>query len=102
MRKPIPTAAALAALLALAGCASTGAGTASGPVVDVSGADVATRTLDNGDVLEEYRVAGQLRMVKITPPRGAPYYLYDRDGDGALDRDDADELPQTYWKLFSW
>lgn len=89
-------AAALAATLALAGCASTGA------PVDVSGAEVATRTLDNGDVLEEYRVAGQLRMVKITPLRGAPYYLYDRDGDGALDRDDADKLPQTYWKLFSW
>ena len=41
-------------------------------------------------------------MVKITPARGAPYYLYDRDGDGALDRDQADDIPQTYWKLFSW
>ncbi len=99
MHKPILTTAALAAAFALAGCASTGA---TGAPVDVSGADVATRTLDNGDVFEEYRVAGQLRMVKITPLRGAPYYLYDRDGDGALDRDDADKLPQTYWKLFSW
>ena len=96
MHTPIPTAAALAAILALAGCASTGA------PVDVTGAEVASRTLDNGDLFEEYRVAGQLRMVKITPVRGAPYYLYDRDGDGALDRDDADKLPQTYWKLFSW
>ena len=25
-----------------------------------------------------------------------------RDGDGALDRDQADDIPQTYWKLFSW
>jgi hypothetical protein len=100
MRKPIKTAAALAAVLALAGCA-TGGATAGAPV-DVSGADVAVRTLDNGDKLEEYRVAGQLRMVRITPVRGAPYYLYDRDGDGALDRDDADKVPQTYWKLFSW
>lgn len=100
MHTPIPTAAALAALLILAGmlggCASTGA------PVDVSGAEVASRTLENGDTLDEYRVAGQLRMVKITPVRGAPYYLYDRDGDGALDRDQADDLPQTYWKLFSW
>ena len=96
MHKPIPTAVALAAILALAGCASTGT------PVDVTGADVATRTLANGDVLEEYRVAGQLRMVRITPVRGPAYYLYDRDGDGALDRDDADKLPQTYWKLFSW
>jgi len=97
MRLPILSATVLAALLSVAGCASTG-----GAPVDVSGADVATRTLANGDTFEEYRVAGQLRMVKITPVRGAPYYLYDRDGDGALDRDDADKLPQTYWKLFSW
>lgn len=101
MRKPFTSAPLLAAsvLLAgasLAGCASTGA------PVDVSGAEVAKRDLGNGDTLEEYRVAGQLRMVKITPARGAPYYLYDRDGDGALDRDDADKVPQTYWKLFSW
>ncbi|UNK58958.1 DUF2782 domain-containing protein [Pseudoxanthomonas daejeonensis] len=93
---PILTAAAVAAALFMGGCASTGA------PVDVNGADVATRTLENGDTFEEYRVAGQLRMVKITPLRGAPYYLYDRDGDGALDRDDADKVPQTYWKLFSW
>ena len=53
-------------------------------------------------VIEEYRVGGQLRMVKITPLRGPAYYLYDRDGDGALDRDDRDDLPQVYWKLFQW
>ena len=86
-------------LLALAGCATLGAGS---PPVDVKGADVTRKAMDNGDTIEEYRVAGQLRMVKITPARGAPYYLYDRDGDGALDRDDAERLPQTYWKLFSW
>ncbi|AKC86919.1 DUF2782 domain-containing protein [Pseudoxanthomonas suwonensis] len=96
MRLPILSAAVLAALLS-AGCATQG-----GAPVDLTGAEVAVRTLDNGDVLEEYRVGSQLRMVKITPVRGAPYYLYDRDGDGALDRDDADKLPQTYWKLFSW
>jgi hypothetical protein len=101
MRKPLPALPALVASLALAlaglaGCASSGA------PVDVSGAEVAKRDLGNGDTLEEYRVGGQLRMVKITPARGAPYYLYDRDGDGALDRDQADDLPQTYWKLFSW
>ncbi|UWX04116.1 DUF2782 domain-containing protein [Pseudoxanthomonas sp. NC8] len=100
MRTPIRTLVTLAAALALTSCATTGA-TGATPV-DVSGADVATRTPENGDRFEEYRVAGQLRMVKITPVRGAPYYLYDRDGDGALDRDEADKLPQTYWKLFSW
>ena len=101
MRKPPRSAPVLLLSLALvaglpAGCASSGA------PVDVTGAEVATRDLGNGDTLEEYRVGGQLRMVKITPARGAPYYLYDRDGDGALVRDQADDIPQTYWKLFSW
>lgn len=100
MRPPILTAATLLAVLALAACA-TAPGRADAPV-DLTGAEVATRTLDNGDIVEEYRVGTQLRMVKITPAAGPAYYLYDRDGDGALDRDDADELPQTYWKLFSW
>ena len=101
MRQPFLTAAVLLASLALAACA-TAPGAGDAPPVDLAGAEVATRTLDNGDVVEEYRVGGQLRMVKITPARGAPYYLYDRDGDGALDRDQADDIPQTYWKLFSW
>ena len=93
--------AAVVATLALAACAST-PGASDAPPVDLAGAEVASRTLDNGDVVEEYRVGTQLRMVRITPVRGPAYYLYDKDGDGALDRDDADKLPQTYWKLFSW
>jgi len=99
MRKPITIAAALAASLLLAGCATTGGADAP---VDVSGAEVASRVLENGDRMDEYRVGGQLRMVRITPVRGPAYYLYDRDGDGTLDRDDADNLPQVYWKLFQW
>ena len=70
---------------------------------DVSNLPAVTiRRQDNGDTVQEYRIGGQLRMVKVTPPRGPSYYLYDRDGDGALDRDQADDIPQTYWKLFSW
>ncbi|MCD7099885.1 DUF2782 domain-containing protein [Stenotrophomonas sp. MMGLT7] len=86
-------------LLMLAGCASTGG--LGAPPVDVSGADVATRTMDNGDTVEEYRVAGQLRMVKVTPSRGAPYYLYDKNGDGRMDND-KDGVSPVYWKLYSW
>ena len=96
MCMPTLSAAALAATILLAGCATTGA------PVDLKDAEVAQRTLDNGDTYEEYRVGGQLRMVKISPARGPAYYLYDRDGDGALDRDDRDDLPQVYWKLFQW
>lgn len=101
MRPLVPPAAALLASIALAACATI-PGQADAPPIDLAGAEVASRTLDNGDVIEEYRVGTQLRMVKITPVRGQAYYLYDRDGDGALDRDDTDKLPQTYWKLFSW
>ncbi len=86
-------------LLMLAGCASTGG--LGAPPMDVSGADVATRTMDNGDTVEEYRVAGQLRMVKVTPSRGAPYYLYDKNGDGRMDND-KDGVSPVYWKLYSW
>jgi len=86
--------------LALAGCAS-GAGGADAPPMDMSGAEVAQRTLDNGDVVEESRVSGQLRMVKVTPARGAPYYMYDRNGDGRMDSN-KDGVSPVYWKLYSW
>ncbi|MDV3470119.1 DUF2782 domain-containing protein [Stenotrophomonas sp. C3(2023)] len=89
----------LASLLLLAGCATTGG--ADAPPVDVRGAEVAERTMDNGDMVQEYRVSGQLRMVKVTPSRGAPYYLYDRNGDGRMDND-KDSVSPVYWKLYSW
>jgi len=61
----------------------------------------AVRTEDNGDVVTEYRVQGQLRMVKIVPVRGPTYYLADRDGDGRMDPAKG-ETPTTWFKLFSW
>ena len=41
------------------------------------------------DTVEEYRVNGQLYMVKVTPPHGVPYYLYDDQGQGNFDRRDS-------------
>jgi hypothetical protein len=35
--------------------------------------------------IEEYRVNGQLYMIKVTPKVGKPYYLTDTDGDGSLE-----------------
>lgn len=84
----------------LAGCAS-GSDREDTYPVDVSGAQISTRSGENGDMLYEYRVAGQLRMIKVQPTRGLPYYLYDRDGDGRMDNP-KDEVPVVYWKLFSW
>lgn len=36
-----------------------------------------------GETIEEYRVGGQLYMMKITPKHGVPYYLHREDQDGA-------------------
>ncbi|MGY0505784.1 DUF2782 domain-containing protein [Luteimonas sp. e5] len=81
-------------LVLLAACASH-------PPQPPEGAELAVRTEANGDVIEEYRVGGVLRMVKITPVRGVPYYLVDRNGDGRLDQRPHD-LPAVYYKLYSW
>ena len=64
-------------------------------------ADRHIRTESNGDVVEEYRVGGLLRMVKITPARGVPYYLIDRNGDGRFEPPQG-VLPPVYFKLYSW
>jgi hypothetical protein len=36
------------------------------------------------DRVEEYRIKGQLYMIKITPPHGRPYFLVDHRGDGQM------------------
>lgn len=94
----------IAPLLALAGCASLGSAQ-NDPGMDLADAQVAVRTEPNGDVIEEYRLAGQLRMVKVTPSRGPAYYLMDENGDGRLDRSKGvgeKEISPVYWKLYGW
>ena len=56
-------------------------------------------------VVHEYRINGQLYMVKIIPSRGYPYYLMDADGDGLLESrynqiDPALLVPR--WMIFRW
>jgi hypothetical protein len=87
---------ALAAALALAGCATAA------PETMLDDAVSNTRTEANGDVITEYRVGGALRMVKVEPSRGPTYYIYDRNGDGVVNESDARDGPLTYYKLFSW
>jgi hypothetical protein len=54
--------------------------------------------------ITEYRVNGQLYMVKIQPKNAPPYYMYDRDGDGEFDSRSTDptniSVPQ--WILMRW
>jgi hypothetical protein len=90
----------LLALGLLAGCASV---PADDPTRALTDADVMTRTLENGDVVSEYRVAGLLRVVKIVPKTGVTYYLTDDDNDGRLDhrRGDGPVTPVQY-RIFSW
>lgn len=55
-------------------------------------------------VIEEYRVNGQLRFIKITPSIGNPYYMVDMDGDGVLEtrNDDFANPPINQWILLEW
>jgi len=57
-----------------------------------------------GDRYDEYRLHGQLYMIKITPRIGKPYYLVARDRDGKFERhNDLDKgfvIPQ--WVILSW
>ncbi|MGA7983129.1 MAG: DUF2782 domain-containing protein [Chromatiaceae bacterium] len=52
----------------------------------------------------EYRVHGQLYMVKVKPVVGPSYYMLDTNGDGVLDTQQNrvwnNAVPQ--WLLFSW
>lgn len=39
--------------------------------------------------VEEFRAAGKLYMIKVTPKIGAPYYLVDQRGDGKFARQES-------------
>ena len=55
--------------------------------------------------IEEYRVNGNLYMVKVTPKVGPVYYLLDMDGDGNMEtrtRGIRDDMSVPQWVLFSW
>lgn len=55
-------------------------------------------------VIEEYRVNGRLRFIKITPSVGNPYYMVDTDGDGVLEtrEDNFSNPPINQWILLEW
>lgn len=54
---------------------------------------------------EEYRINGNLYMVKVTPAIGPSYYLLDQDGDGQMDTNMSeiyDNFVVPQWVIFSW
>ena len=75
------------------------------PPVGKEGAPTVTiRTTEDGDVIEEYRTAGKVTMVHVTPKVGVPYYLYDDDHNGRLDRSDAEkgDVKPVYYTIYEW
>ena len=65
---------------------------------------VTIRTTDAGDVVEEYRQGGAVYMVHVRPKNGVPYYLYDDDRNGRLDRSDAEtgDVSPVYYTVYEW
>lgn len=64
-----------------------------------------TITETETEVIYEYRINGQVYMVKVDPIAGPPYYFFDHNGDGELDIHTpgppaAQSVQQ--WLLFSW
>jgi hypothetical protein len=57
-------------------------------------------------MVEEYRLGGQIYMVKITPKGGIPYYYIDTDGDGKLeldmDQQALNPVQPVHWKVLEW
>jgi len=56
--------------------------------------------------IEEYRVNGQLYMIKVTPKNAPAYFLLDKDGDGTMETRTATDLEPDiqipHWVLFRW
>lgn len=75
------------------------------PPSDEIAPTVSIHTGDNGDVIEEYRQSGVVYMVRVTPKKGVPYTLMDSNGDGRLDKQDAEDaggVSPVYYTLYKW
>lgn len=55
----------------------------------------------NGETIEEYRINGQLYMMKVTPAHGVPYYMHKEDQNGGWLMDGPSQpLSIPKWTLF--
>jgi hypothetical protein len=113
MTIPLPRTATVLALCSLVLTGAAGAQPAPPPLPDLAPppAGAARETdlspqvtiLQRGDErVEEFRLRGQLYMIKVTPTHGVPYYLIDERGDGRLIRRDSldERLLVPTWVLF--
>lgn len=55
------------------------------------------------DIHEEYRINGQLYMIKVKPAKGPAYYLIDPEGKGQFRRSDFEpSVAPPQWVLKRW
>ena len=59
---------------------------------------------DGKQTLHEFRVDEKVYGYRVQPRRGAPYYLFDTDNNGVLDRINENDAPLAVpqWELFRW
>ena len=66
--------------------------------------DITIQSYDNR-TSEEYRVNGNLYMIKVKPSAGPAYYIVDPDGDGDFERRRGSggiDVRPPQWVLLSW
>ena len=59
---------------------------------------------EEGQVIEEYAIGGQVYMIRIVPAVGPPFYLIDTTGDGNFDsrHEHMEPVRPAHWKIFEW
>lgn len=56
-----------------------------------------------GETIEEYRINGQLYMMKVTPSHGVPYYLHKEDQNGGwINSGPTPPLSIPKWTIFTF
>lgn len=60
-----------------------------------------TITKKHGETIEEYRINGQLYMMKVTPAHGVPYYMHKEDQNGGWLMDGPNQpMSIPKWTIF--
>ncbi len=67
----------------------------------VTGEPQVTIVQKKGETVEEYRINGQLYMMKVTPAHGVPYYMHKEDQNGGWLMDGPNQpLSIPKWTIF--
>ena len=74
------------------------------PPMAEDGDPVVRIPVQEGDKVEEVREGGRVVMLKVTPPKGRPYYLVDTTGNGNWMRRDSldDGVRVPMWPIHTW